>query len=345
MLTSKAAPQRRRRALGLGAALAAAALFAGACGDNSEAATGTQPLASPTVAAQPLAVKDMWVKTARSGMSAVFGTLMNTGEWRPASVAPLPAFAIDRLQDRWSGGDLLIQICADDPMTLTHAQRMLVKDTLAFAKPRWTQRGFRNSRGMRDDGVTQRNVLGQLDGTRNPALGTPVFDGAVWVDNGPAWLHGGSTVVVRRIHAEMETWDAVDSVGKEFAVGRTLDTGAPLTGTRETDPPDYTATNRLGLAVISESAHIARAHVDDDRQRIFRRPYNYDEGPGPDGRSDMGLIFAAFQRDVDEQFLPIQRNLAELDLLNDWITPIGSAVFAVPPGCQPGGWIGETLLS
>ncbi|MEJ3749800.1 Dyp-type peroxidase [Actinomycetes bacterium KLBMP 9797] len=265
-------------------------------------------------------------------------------QWRPASVAPLPAFAIDRLQDRWSGGDLLIQICADDPMTVTHAQRMLVKDARAFAKPRWTQRGFRNGRGMRDDGVTQRNVLGQLDGTRNPALGTPVFDGAVWVDSGPEWLHAGSTVVIRRIRAEMETWDAVDVAGKEFAVGRTLATGAPLTGTRETDLPDYTATNRHGLAVISESSHIARAHVDDDRQRIFRRPYNYDEGPGPDGRSDMGLIFAAFQRDVGQQFLPIQRNLAELDLLNDWITPIGSAVFAIPPGCQPGGWIGETLL-
>jgi dye decolorizing peroxidase len=30
--------------------------------------------------------------------------------------------------------------------------------------------------------------------------------------------------------------------------------------------------------------------------------------------------------------------------MNDWITPIGSAVFPVPPGCQPGGWVGEGLL-
>ncbi|GAA4715911.1 Dyp-type peroxidase [Phytohabitans rumicis] len=263
---------------------------------------------------------------------------------RPASVAPLPAFAIDRLQEKWTGGDLLIQVCADDPMTVTHVQRMLVKDTLAFARPKWTQRGFRNSRGAQDDGVTQRNVMGQLDGTRNPALGSAIFDAAVWVDSGPSWLHGGSTVVVRRVRAEMEKWDAVDAAGKEFAVGRKLDTGAPLTGTREDDLPDYKATNQLGLTVISESSHIARAHVDDDRQRIFRRPYNYDEGPGPDGRADTGLIFAAYQRDVGTQFVPIQRNLAELDLMNDWITPIGSAVFAVPPGCQPGGWIGQTLL-
>lgn len=59
--------------------LAAAALLMGACGDESEPAA-TEPSVSPVAAAaQPLAVKDMWVKTAASGMSAVFGTLMNTG--------------------------------------------------------------------------------------------------------------------------------------------------------------------------------------------------------------------------------------------------------------------------
>ena len=43
-------------------------------------------------------------------------------------------------------------------------------------------------------------------------------------------------------------------------------------------------------------------------------------------------------------FTPIQRRLDDLDLLNEWTTPIGSAVFAVPPGCDHGGYIGETLL-
>lgn len=262
---------------------------------------------------------------------------------RPASLAPLPPFPIDRLEDRWTGGDLLIQICADDPLTVTHAQRMLVKDTLAFGRPRWAQRGFRRAAGI-EDGVTQRNVLGQLDGTRNPPPGSPAFEAAVWTDAGPDWLHGGTTLVLRRIRAELETWDAVDVAGKEFAVGRRLATGAPLTGTAEHDLPDYAATNEIGLPVISDVSHIARAHVGHDRLRIFRRAYNYDEAPGPDGRADAGLIFGAFQRDIGEQFLPMQRKLAEVDLLNAWVTPIGSAVFAVPPGCRPGGWIGQTLL-
>ncbi|GAA3239578.1 Dyp-type peroxidase [Dactylosporangium siamense] len=268
-------------------------------------------------------------------------------EQRPATLQQLPEFPIDRLQQRWCGGDLLLQICADDPLTVAHAQRMLVKDSRSFAAVRWVQRGFRRSRGMQDDGVTQRNVLGQLDGTGNPVPGSAVFDGAVWIsttDSGPQWLHGGTTVVLRRIRAELESWDAADTAGKEFAVGRRLTDGAPLTGRHEQDLPDFAAKNALGLPVISEFSHVARAHVTGDRQRIFRRPYNYDDPPGPDGTADTGLVFAAYQRDVGGQFLPIQRNLAEADLLNEWVTPIGSAVFAVPPGCEAGGWIGEGLL-
>ncbi|WP_090763131.1 hypothetical protein [Nonomuraea maritima] len=38
-------------------------------------------------------------------------------------------------------------------------------------------------------------------------------------------------------------------------------------------------------------------------------------------------------------------SLSEADLLNEWTTPVGSAVFAVPPGCRQDGWIGESLLT
>lgn len=48
--------------------------------------------------------------------------------------------------------------------------------------------------------------------------------------------------------------------------------------------------------------------------------------------------------DVDRQFLPIQRRLAESDMLNEWTTPVGSAVYAVPPGCAEGGFVGDALF-
>ena len=31
-------------------------------------------------------------------------------------------------------------------------------------------------------------------------------------------------------------------------------------------------------------------------------------------------------------------------MLNTWTVPIGSAVFAIPPGCEEGGFIGDGLF-
>ncbi|WP_406314626.1 Dyp-type peroxidase [Streptosporangium sp. NBC_01639] len=292
---------------------------------------------------------ELAVLAARLTVTFGFGpglfTAAGAADRRPGQIEQLPGFSIDKLQERWSGGDLLVQICADDPLTVAHALRVIVKDARAFARVHWTQRGFRRAVGVQAFGQTQRNVMGQLDGTVNPIPGTPDFDRAVWVGEGPDWLHGGTTLVLRRIRAEMETWDAADRVAKEFTVGRRLDTGAPLTGTREHDEPDFTKLNDAGLTVISEYAHIRRAHTEDPALRMFRRVYNYDEGLTSNGHADSGLLFSSYQADITRQFLPVQKRLAEVDLLNEWTTPIGSAVFAVPPGCGPGGWIGEGLLT
>ncbi|WP_424534073.1 Dyp-type peroxidase [Sphaerisporangium viridialbum] len=255
---------------------------------------------------------------------------------RPAT---LPAFTIDKLEPRWTGGDLLVQICADDPLTVAHTLRMIVKDTRSFATVRWVQRGFRQAAHSQQPGLTQRNVMGQLDGTGNAVAGTPEFERIVWAPD------GGTTLVLRRIRTNLEKWDAADAVAKEFTIGRRLSDGAPLTGNKEHDEPDFGRLSAAGFPVISEYAHIRRARVEDPGVRILRRVYNYDEGVTRDGATDSGLLFASYQADITRQFVPIQRRLAEADLLNEWTTPIGSAVFAIPPGCGPDGWIGETVLT
>jgi dye decolorizing peroxidase len=277
------------------------------------------------------------VLPARLTVTFGFGPGLYRAAGIPAAVADLPAFTVDRLEPAWSGGDLLLQICADDPLTVTHTQRMLIKDARPFGAVRWVQHGFRRGRGVQAPAMTQRNILGQLDGTANPR--GAVLDAAVWQPD------GGSTLVVRRIRAEIETWDILSVADKENAVGRRLGSGAPLSGRVETDRPDFTAVDADGLPVMPDYAHVTRAHVTDDRLRILRRPYNYDGVPNAAGNPDTGLIFAAYQADVVRQYVPIQRRLAERDLLNQWITPIGSAVFAVPPGCAEGGWIGEQALA
>jgi dye decolorizing peroxidase len=270
---------------------------------------------------------------------------------RPAWLAPLPPFEIDRLEDRWSGGDLLLHLAGDDPLAVAHAQRMALRSAAAFATVRWVQSGFVRGAGVASSATTPRNLMGQVDGTANPALED--FDDVVWVGAGsgaPSWLEGGTGMVLRRIRMLLDTWDALDRGQQEQVIGRRLDTGAPLTGTAERDPPDFDAVGPDGLLVIPEFAHIRLAHATSTAAdapagtRILRRPFSYDDGVLPDGSPDVGLLFAAYAADIGAQFVPIQQRLAEQDLLNTWTTPVGSAVFALPPGTQPGGWIGETLL-
>ncbi|MFE2773462.1 Dyp-type peroxidase [Microbacterium resistens] len=271
------------------------------------------------------------------------GFVARAGGEAPSWLRPLPAFGVDRLRPELGDGDLLLQIAADDPLTVAHAARMLLKDARRFARVRWRQQGFRRAHGTEAPGTTMRNLFGQVDGTSNPRPGTADFERVVWIRDG--WLAGGTGAVIRRIRLDLEGWDRIDRAGREQSVGRRLSDGAPLTGNREHDEPDFEALTPVGFPVIPAFSHVRRARSDDPRERIFRRAYNDDANPEGEEVSESALVFVSFQADVDAQFVPLQRRLDELDLLNTWTTPIGSAVFAIPPGCAEGGWIGETLLS
>lgn len=260
----------------------------------------------------------------------------------PGWLRPLPEFDHDDLDPRWGQADLLVQVCADDPVTVAHAVRMLGKDARAFTEPRWTQSGFRRAYGSEADGTTMRNLMGQVDGTVNPSPGTADFDHLVWRETGPAWLAGGTGLVLRRIATHLDTWDELDRPAREAVIGRRLSDGAPLTGGGEHAEVDLDATDASGLTVVPAFSHVRRARSDDPEERIFRRGYNYDLRDH--GTPEAGLLFAAFQADPVRQFVPLQRRLDELDLLNEWVTAVGSAVFAVPPGCAEGDYVGRTLL-
>jgi dye decolorizing peroxidase len=117
-----------------------------------------------------------------------------------------------------------------------------------------------------------------------------------------------------------------------------------LTGTSVNDQPDFEATTEDGLSVIPDFSHMRRAHTGEGRQLFLRRPFSYDDGFAADGTPNAGLLFTAYQQNITEQFLPVQQSLADFDLLNLWTTPIGSSEFVIPPGCNPGGYVGEALL-
>lgn len=263
---------------------------------------------------------------------------------RPAPLQPLPHFGVDRLESRWSGGQLILQICADSLLTVSHAARVLTKNVRSLTTVRWRQRGFRNPPHTAATGASMRNLMGQVDGTVNLTTAAEL-DRLVWDDGRDQdWFANGTILVARRVRAEMDAWDELDRTSKELVVGRTLDTGAPLTGHRESDAPDFTAAVN-GITVIPENAHIAMAHHRTDEEQFLRRPYNYDDVPESGQLSDSGLLFLAYQRDPMTQFVPVQQRLADFDALNPWITPVGSAVFAILPGIAPGQYLGEQLLS
>ena len=264
----------------------------------------------------------------------------------PSWLAPLPAFGIDRLEEQYTGGDLMLQIAAEDPLTVSHAARMLLKDARAFTRVRWVQPGFRRSPGTQAPGTTMRNLFGQLDGSANAQLGSEHFSRVVWIEEGP--FAGGTSMVIRRIRMDLDGWDEADRAAREQSTGTRLDSGAPLSGGDEFSRADFEKVSVNGFPVIGEFSHMRRANGIDEgeHQEIFRRPYNYDVAPPPgsDSVSEAGQVFVSFQADLNGQFLPIQRRLDALDLLNQWTTPIGSAVFAIPPGCAEGDYVGRSVL-
>lgn len=262
----------------------------------------------------------------------------------PPALTAVPAFDHDALQDRWSGGDLVVLVGADDATSVAHAVRRLLLDAAPFARLRWEQQGSWRGLDARQQPVTGRNLFGQVDGTANLHPDDPLFDATVWTKT-PHWFAGGTTLVVRRIRMDLDTWDTLTRDEQEHAVGRDLAAGAPLTGTAETDEPDFAARDAEGRLVIPAHSHLRLGHpTTNGGARILRRGLNYTAYDADTGRTESGLVFCAFQADVGSQYTRIQRQLDGGDALNEWTTAIGSAEFAVLPGFSEDGYLGDRLL-
>ena len=263
---------------------------------------------------------------------------------RPPLLSPLPPLPSDQLQEEFTGGDLCLSACANDPQVAYHAIRNLSRMARGTATTRWTVTGFgRASAGP--DQQTPRNLLGFKDGTRN-IVSAADLDHWVWLrDQTESWMNGGTFMVVRKIHQNIETWDTDRTSDQESVIGRTKREGAPLTGHNEFDTPDFTKKDAAGQPMIAPTAHIAlAAHENNGGIRILRRSYNYTEGIDDVGQIDAGLLFVAFMN-TPQNFIRLQTKLGSVDALNEYITHIGSALFAVPAGPRSGSYIGAELFT
>ncbi len=269
---------------------------------------------------------------------------------RPDALADLPEFSTDDLHPRWCGGDFMLQVGAEDPMVLTAAVEELVAAAADATAVRWSLRGFRRTAAAaRDPDATPRNLMGQIDGTANPAQDHPLFDRTITArpaDNpAHAWMDGGSYLVVRRIRMLLTEWRKLDVAARERVIGRRLDTGAPLGSRNETDPVVLSARDEEGEPLIPENAHVRLASPENNLgARMFRRGYSSDQGWRDDGVRDAGLLFMAWQGDPATGFIPVPRSLADQgDALNRYIRHEGSALFAVP-AAREGRYLGQDLI-
>ena len=271
---------------------------------------------------------------------SLFGQAGIPASARPEALAPLPAFAGERLDPARSNGDIGVVVAADDKVVASHAARVLRRLAAGTAHVRWQMSGFNAARGAGPDSATGRNLMGQIDGTNNPRPTEPDFAARIFAGaQAPDWLRGGSYLVVRRIRMLLDTWDTVPTPDQERVIGRRRDNGAPLTGGDEHSAADFGVRTADGSLVIPPDAHMRlAAPAANEGAAMLRRGFSYVDG------DESGLLFLAWQADPRRGFIPVQQRLVAGDALRRFIRHETSALFAVPGGVAPGTYIGQALL-
>lgn len=263
------------------------------------------------------------------GVSASFLTKLGLEKKRPKLFRDLPAFPKEQLREQYTGGDIVIQACADDEQVAFHAVRNLIRKGRNKVTMKWSQSGFA---AIGDRMETPRNLFGFKDGTAN-VTSEKDFNKVVWADS-QDWMYNGSYMAVRRIIMHLETWDRTNLQEQENTFGRYKESGAPFGKKNEFDEVD--------LSLLPVDSHVRLAKEVD--LPILRRSYSYSDGIDPKtGQFDAGLLFIAFQKDPD-RFVKIQTNLGADDKMNEYVTHIGSGLFACFGGVKEGGYIGQDLF-
>lgn len=282
--------------------------------------------------------------------NSLFDERFGLSHLKPKHLQTMTRFPNDALQAHYCHGDILIQFCSNSPETVVHAIRDIIKHTPAYLSVRWRRDGFiSNHVAATAGGVTPINLLGFKDGTVNPnTKDTNAVNSVIMVGpehNEPKWATGGSYLAARMIRFFVEQWDRTPLQEQETIFGRQRDTGAPLGMKHEHDIPNY-AEDPEGK-VIPLTAHMRLANPREpgfEKHQILRRAYNYSDGISKSGQLDMGLMFLAYQADLEAGFITVQNRLNG-EPLEEYIKPFGGGYFFALPGVKkPGDYFAQDLL-
>ncbi|KAB0678817.1 iron uptake transporter deferrochelatase/peroxidase subunit [Aureimonas leprariae] len=271
---------------------------------------------------------------------------------KPARLQRMTKFRNDALDAELCHGDLSLQICANTPDANIHALRDIIKTLPDLLVIRWKQEGTVPIMAPKPDGSTEsaRNFLGFRDGSANPdSRDAAAMNRIVWVDDGdgdePRWTKGGTYQVVRIIRNLVERWDRTPLGEQERIIGRRKASGAPFDGRTEADAPDFR--KDADGAATPLDAHIRLANPRDaasQRNLMLRRPFNFSNGVMKNGQLDQGLLFIAYQADLEAGFITVQKRL-DGEPLEEYIKPIGGGYFFTLPGVTgPDDFLGRSLI-
>jgi dye decolorizing peroxidase len=238
--------------------------------------------------------------------------------------ADLPRFSRERIAPRARGGDLLIQICASDPLVLPAAAAALLDQAGGRIHERWRQSGCRGSNTPVDQGRSApRNLLGFIDGIVGPHT-TVEHQRDLWME-GPTPVAGGTLAVLRRMELDLPRFATLSVADQEAVFGRHRATGVPLSGGTIASGPDLGAKTPDGRYLVPADAHVRRANANAVGVGLMlRRSYSTDE-PAP------GLLFMSFQNDI-RTFTNTLTRMDNSDALLRFTTTTASATFLILPG-------------
>ncbi len=247
---------------------------------------------------------------------------------RPRQLTPMPVFPGDVLEPARTHGDVFVQAGA----TSADAARGLLDRVAGPLAARWRVEGSRSGTGRSGGRPTATNLFGFAEGHGNPAPDrVPATVRAH--DGEPGWAAGGTYLAVRTIRFATAMWNADPVEAQERMIGRRRD-GRWLDGADPAAEPDFARDPAGRTTPLDAHVRLARGG---GAPEMLRRGYTYRQ-PGEEG-----LLFLAYQRDLDRGFAGVQRRLAGEPLAR-YVLPVGGGYFFVPPQ-RPGTWWGEPLFA